>query len=176
MRSQAVVIGRLRSQAVVIGRLLCALVLAPGLASAQVPTPLSQLPLAGSLGGADRVPILQACSPTNTNACPSTGYNNALATVTQLLAGPSATPALGSCGSSPGLSSGATDEHGTITTGGTSLTSCTLNWAATKALPPTCLVVANSGGMTPVYTTTTTTLVITTAYTTTPYSYLCQGD
>ena len=86
-----------------------------------------------------------------------------------------ASGALSSCGTSPAISSTATDLAGTITTG-SGATACTLTLAQSNSVAPTCLVTARSGTA-PVYSTTdngtTATLVLSTAAAAATYDYWC---
>lgn len=52
----------------------------------------------------------------------------------------SGTPTLGTCGSGPTLSSDSTDYAGTITVGTGVVTSCAVNFSATQATAPACVV------------------------------------
>ena len=78
-------------------------------------------------------------------------------------AGSGGAPTLSSCGTSPALSAGANDIHGTITTGTGVLTSCTLNFNQPHTNIPDCSVTPLAGGPIPAYTPSTTTLIVTTS-------------
>ena len=86
-------------------------------------------------------------------------------------------PTLSACGTSPSLSTGANDTHGTITTGTASPTSCTLTWAAAYTNTPDCSIDSPGGTTINSFVPTAATLVINFPGTSSAkFTYICHGN
>jgi hypothetical protein len=86
-------------------------------------------------------------------------------------------PGVSSCGTSPSISTGANDVHGTVTTGTASPTSCTITWAAARTNTPDCSVDSPSGTTVSSFSPTASTLVINFPGTSSAkFTYVCMGQ
>ena len=91
--------------------------------------------------------------------------------------GSGSAPAVSSCGTSPSMSTGANDIHGTITTGTATPSTCTITWAASRTNTPDCSIDSPSGTTITNFTPGTTTLVITfPATSSAKLTYICMGQ
>ncbi len=87
------------------------------------------------------------------------------------------TPNVSSCGGSPSLASGSTDDAGQINVGTGVVLTCQLNWSATMAAAPFCIVGTNLSTLTVGWTTDTAKLSVTVSATLGggKIYYLCRG-
>lgn len=101
-------------------------------------------------------------------------------TFTGHLYGQAETTTLTACGTSPTLSTGANDTHGTVTTGTGSFTSCQINFATAYLNVPDCITKPALAGTSQWSSTATTTNLVVSyngsGMASTKFTYICMGQ
>lgn len=86
-------------------------------------------------------------------------------------------PTVSACGTTPALSTGANDTHGTVTVGTGGSSSCTITWASARTNAPDCAVTSPGGTAVSSYVPSTTTLVINFSLASSvKFTYVCLGQ
>lgn len=103
------------------------------------------------------------------------GVFNKYVSIPDMIRATGTTPGIGTCGTSPSISG--SDLAGTITTGSTATTSCTITFASAKAAAPYCVATPEGAANSGLFTTTgTTTLVLSyTSATSAKFNYHCTA-